>query len=256
MIKLSAVIITYNEERNIERCLKSLQGIADEIIVVDSFSTDNTERICVKYGVNFIKNPFEGHIQQKNFAANQAKYDYALSLDADETLSDKLKEEISKVKENPTFDGYIFNRLTNYCGKWIKHSGWYPDKKLRLWNRHKGKWGGVNPHDKYEMDSDANIGFLKGDLLHYSYYSITDHIVQVNKFTDIAAKELYAKNKRTSLFMTIVKSKWKFLRDYIFKAGFLDGYYGFIIAVISAHATFLKYTKARQLYRVKQKDTE
>ncbi|MTI29248.1 glycosyltransferase family 2 protein, partial [Cytophagales bacterium RKSG123] len=151
MKKISAVIITYNEEKNIQRCLESLKGVVDEIVVVDSLSTDNTKKICEKFDVHFIENPFEGHIEQKNYAMGCARNDYVLSLDADEALSPKLKESILKVKENWTADFYSFNRLNNYCGQWIRHSGWYPDKKIRLWDRRKGKWGGKNPHDNVVM---------------------------------------------------------------------------------------------------------
>ena len=140
MPDISAVIITYNEEKNLERCIESVRDIADEIVIVDSFSTDRTKEICKKYELHFIEHKFEGHIQQKNWAITQAKYPHILSLDADEVLSDRLKESIREVKENWTHDGYYFNRLTNYCGKWIRHCGWYPDRKLRLWDSRKGRW--------------------------------------------------------------------------------------------------------------------
>ncbi|MDR3188706.1 MAG: glycosyltransferase family 2 protein, partial [Prevotellaceae bacterium] len=188
MKKISAVIITYNEERNIARCLQSLQGVADEIMVVDSGSTDKTEEICRQLGVtSFIRHPFEGYVQQKNWAMEQATYSHILSLDADEALSDELKKSILEVKESWTADAYKFNRLTSYCGKWIRHCSWYPDVKLRLWDRRKGRWGGVNPHDKMVMERDASVIHLKGDLLHYSYHNVSDYILQVNKFTEIGA---------------------------------------------------------------------
>ena len=135
------IIITLNEERNIGRCLESVNDIADEIVVVDSYSTDDTEKICKLYGVKFIQHRFDGHIEQKNWAINQAKYPHILSLDADEVLSPRLKASIKAVKENWEFDGYYFNRMTNYCGKWIRHSSWYPSRKLRLWDSRKGEWG-------------------------------------------------------------------------------------------------------------------
>lgn len=141
-IKLSAVIITYNEEDNIERCLESLEKTADEILVVDSFSSDRTAEICKSKGVEFIQHSFEGHIEQKNYALSRASNDYVLSLDADEALSDKLIQSIRAAKQNWSTNGYSVNRLTNYCGKWIRHCGWYPDKKIRLWDKRKGTWGG------------------------------------------------------------------------------------------------------------------
>jgi len=247
MQKISVVIITYNEEKNIERCLLSVKNIADEIVVVDSFSTDKTEEICRKFNVKFVQHKFDGHIEQKNRAITFASNQYVLSLDADEVLSGQLQKSILEVKQNLSFDGYKFNRLTNYCGKWIKHTGWYPDTKLRLWNSKKGEWKGKNPHDRYEMQKDAKIKFLKGDLLHYSYFSIHQHIAQVNKFTGIAAKAALDEGEKTSLFKIIIHPFWKFFRDYIFKLGFLDGYYGFVISVISAHATFIKHLKIKEL---------
>src|ERR1035437_7666308 len=142
MPQISVVIITFNEEKNIERCILSVQDLADDIVVVDSFSTDRTEEICKSHGVRFIQNHFNGHIEQKNFAISKAHFPYILSLDADEQLSEELKKSIQQVKNNWDADGYYFNRLTNYCGQWIRHSSWYPASKLRLWDSRKGKWGG------------------------------------------------------------------------------------------------------------------
>ncbi len=247
MVKLSAVVITFNEERNIVRCLESLKGIADEIVVVDSFSTDDTEKLCQPFGVRFIKHAFSGHIQQKAWAASQGRYDYILSLDADEMLSDTLRKSVLNVKANWQADGYSFSRLNNYLGKWIRHCGWYPDIKLRLWDRRKGEWGGDNPHDRVIMKEECMIQRIDGDLLHYSYYSIRQHLDQINKFTEIAAKEALANGKSTTLLAAIIKSTWKFKRDYIFKLGFLDGYYGFVICVLSAYATFAKNIKIIEL---------
>lgn len=249
MNKISVVIITYNEEKNIQRCLDSIVEIADEILIVDSYSKDKTKEICERYKVRIVEHPFEGHIQQKNYAAGLATYDYVLSLDADEALSPVLREEIIKVKNNFDADGYFFNRLNNYCGKWIKHCGWYPDQKLRLWNRRKGQWGGENPHDKYIMQPGSKIKYLEGDLLHFSYHSIHQHIDQVNKFTDIGSKVSFNKGKKAGILKIIVYPFWKFLKDYIFNLGVLDGYYGFVICTISAHATFVKYIKMRELYK-------
>ena len=140
MIQLSAVIITFNEERNIGRCIDSLQGIADDIVVVDSFSSDKTKEICLSKNVRFVEHAFDGHIEQKNWAITQAKHPHILSLDADEALDEVLKKSILEVKQNFTQDAYQMNRITNYCGQWIKHCGWYPDTKLRLWDSSKGYW--------------------------------------------------------------------------------------------------------------------
>lgn len=248
-ISLSVVIITYNEELNIRRCLESVKDAADEIVVVDSFSTDRTEQICREYGVKFITNKFNGHIEQKNFAITQASNPHILSLDADEALSDSLLRSILEVKADWTHDGYYFNRLTNYCGSWIRHGAWYPDRKLRLWDSRKGRWGGMNPHDRFEMDEGANISYLKGDLLHYSFYTIKQHIDQINFFTDIFAGELYAKGIKPNILHFIIRPKFKFIRDYFLRAGFLDGFAGFSIAVLSGYAVFIKYVKLYFLYK-------
>ena len=250
-IQLSVVIITFNEEKNIARCLDSLQGIADDIVVVDSFSKDKTEEIVVQKGARFVQHAFEGHIEQKNWAITQAKFPIVLSLDADEALDDHLKKEILRVKNNWSADAYSMNRLTNYCGKWIKHCGWYPDNKLRLWDTRKGKWGGVNPHDKFEMQNGSKIEKLNGDILHYSYYTISDHLKQVDYFTTVASNAHYKKGTRSNLLKILFSPGIKFFRDYFLKLGFLDGYYGFIICSISSHATFIKYVKLKQLQSTK-----
>ena len=247
MIKLSAVIITFNEERNIARCLQSLEEVADEIIVVDSYSNDKTIEICNAFKARVISNPFEGHIEQKNFAVNQASYGYILSLDADEALSPVLKASILAIKNNWRQDGYKFNRLTNYCGRWIKYAGWYPDTKLRLWKKEKGRWGGTNPHDRLILDKNSSIGFLEGDLFHYSYYSVAQHIAQINYFSEIAAKEAFSRGKKASLIKIIFSPCLIFVRKYFFQRGFTGGWIGFTICTNSAFATFSKYIKLKEL---------
>ena len=251
MIKLSSVIITFNEERNIRRCLESLAGIADEIIVVDSGSTDNTEAICKSFGVKFIHNTFDGYAEQKSFATMQCSFDHILSLDADEALSSELKESINILKDNWEKDGYSFNRLTNYCGKWIYHCGWYPDRKLRLFKKNNGNWSESKLHERFILNNPNNSAMLKGDLLHYSYYTIEDHIKQVNKFTEIAAISAFNEGKRSSLVLILLKPLIRFIRDYFFHLGLLDGYYGFVICRISSHASFIKYVKLYELQKRK-----
>ncbi len=247
MLKISGIIITFNEERNIGACLDSIKDLVDEILVVDSFSSDNTEKICLSYNTRFIKNKFEGHIQQKNFALGLATHTMILSLDADEVLSDELRKSILEIKKNNLAGNYTMNRLTNYCGKWIRHSGWYPDTKLRFFQKDSGTWGGINPHDEYMLSKGSQVSKLKGDILHYSYYSISQHIHQVDKFTDIAAKELYARNKKVSIFSLFFRPIIRFKRDYFLRMGFLDGFYGLVICVISSYANFLKYAKLKRL---------
>ncbi|WP_027418793.1 glycosyltransferase family 2 protein [Crocinitomix catalasitica] len=246
--KISAVIITYNEEKNIETCLKSLVGIVDEIVVVDSFSTDKTESICLKYGARFIPHKFDGHIEQKNWAREQATCDIVLSLDADEALDETLQKSILSLKVDWQFEGYKMNRLTNYCGKWIRHTGWYPDVKLRLWQKGKGHWTGENPHDEFVLfDKNANIGHLKGDILHYSYHHPDDHDKQIEYFTNIAAKTHVEKGKSTFFMQRYLSAILKFIKCYFIKLGFLDGKEGWIISVKSSYAAYLKYKKINAL---------
>jgi glycosyltransferase involved in cell wall biosynthesis len=246
--KLSAVIITFNEERNIQRCIESVLPVADEIIVVDSFSTDKTEEICKLYGIKFFQNAFEGHIEQKNIALLNANHEWILSLDADEALSETLQKAIEKSLEEPQFDAYSMNRLTNYCGKWVKYCGWYPDTKVRLVKKNKAHWTGTNPHDKLELKDKSQVGSLQGDLLHYSYYSKEDHLKQIEYFGSISANELFLKGKKISLFLLYLKVVNQFFKSYLVKLGFLDGKTGWHISSRSAYATLRKYQILRKMY--------
>lgn len=249
MHKITAVVITYNEEARIAQCIQSLILVADEIIVVDSYSTDTTSLQCKNLGVlRFIEHPFEGYGAQKNFGIEQASHDLILSLDADEVLSDSLIESIKTLKNKSTlFDAYFCNRLNNYCGKWIRHGGWYPDRKLRLWDRRNGLWDDSPVHENVKLDAGASVGVLHGDILHYSYTSVTDHIRQLNNYTDLSAKQMMIKGKRGTICTALFRSIWKFIHDYCIKLGILDGYYGFVVAVISSFTTFLKYVKLVEL---------
>jgi glycosyltransferase involved in cell wall biosynthesis len=250
-IKLSAVIITFNEEHNIKRCLESLQKVADEIVVVDSFSTDATKEICLAFNCKFIDNAFKGHIQQKNFALDQASYDYVLSLDADEELSPQLIKSILETKHTWKYHAYYFNRLSSYCGKFFPHGSWYPDKKIRLFDRRIAKWGGVNPHDKVILTEDHKH-HLQGDLYHYTYHTISEHINQINYFSGIAAKEAYASGKRFTWFKLITKPFWRFFRDYFLKHGFMGGYRGLTICLLTSVETYLKIIKLWELEKLKK----
>ncbi len=250
MEKLSVVILTLNEARNIKRCIESVLAVADEIVVVDSYSTDSTPEICHALDVRFFQHPFEGYIEQKNYAAGLSQYDYILSLDADEALSEKLKQAILEAKREWKYDGYKMNRLTNYCGKWIHHSGWYPDTKLRLFNKSKGMWAGVNPHDKVQLHAGAITTSLVGDLHHYSYYTFEEHKAQIIKFAKISASALYKQGVRSHPAKIIYKPIARFLRSYVVKTGFMDGKAGWTIARMTAWASFLRYT---QLYKIQRK---
>lgn len=251
MPEISAVIITLNEERNIERCLNSLQGVQDEIIVVDSYSTDRTEEICRQYGVHFIRHTFEGYVGQRRFSFMQARCEFILVLDADEALSPELRASILAIKKDLRYDGYYFNRLTNYCGQWIRHGEWYPDRKLRLLRRDKAMVTGQKVHEEIHLEKGCTMTFLKGDLLHYSYYTVEEHISQLNRFTTLQAEGNFEAGVSPSWLQILGAPFFKFLKSYIFRLGFLDGYYGFLISKNSAYSTFLKHAKLKALYRNK-----
>jgi glycosyltransferase involved in cell wall biosynthesis len=249
MLTISVVIITYNEERNIGRCLQSVRCAADEIVVVDSGSTDNTQAICHEYGAKFVRQAWLGYGAQKNFANTLSSCQYILSLDADEALSEELQQSIACIKQNPTAAAYSMNRLTNYCGRWIRHCGWYPDTKLRLWQSGCAQWSLDPVHEKLLLQPSASIAHLNGDLLHYTYSGMAKYIHLTNQYTTLAAENYYARRKKCSTVKIIFAPVWNFVRLFIFKCGFLDGYYGFVVCRIAAFYTFLKYIKLRQLYR-------
>ncbi|UYZ62859.1 glycosyltransferase family 2 protein [Hymenobacter weizhouensis] len=246
-VPLSVVIITYNEEANIGRCLEALHEVADEVVVVDSFSTDRTVDICRQHGARVIQHAFEGYVQQKNFATAQARHDYVLQLDADEVLTEELRQSIRAARHNWQGGGYTLARLTNYCGSWVRHGGWYPDRKLRLYDRRWGQWTGLLLHERYELQPNQPAPLpLAGDALHYSYHSVEQHVSQLNRFTSIAAEELRLRNKRrVTLYHLLLKPWWKFVHGYFLRLGFLDGFAGLCIAVISAWGVFLKFAKLK-----------
>lgn len=251
MVKLSVVLITLNEEKNLPRCLDSVRDIADEIVVVDSFSTDRTEEIIKSYGGKVFQLAFEGYVNQKNIANSKATNNHILSLDADEVLSDELRKSIRQVKLNFTADGYTLNRLTNYAGKWVKHSGWYPDRKLRLFDRRKGKWDGLIIHEEFKLEPGTSQQHLNGDLLHYTFNSVEEHKKQSEKFTTLGAEADFLKGKKAPFYKIWLGPVVKFTQSYFFRLGFLDGKTGFTICWLSAAATHAKYVKLKQLYRQK-----
>jgi glycosyltransferase involved in cell wall biosynthesis len=243
MEKLSVVIICYNEEKNISRCIDSVRDVADEVLILDSNSTDQTVAIAESKGAIVKQEPFNGFIQKKNKAIELAAYDFILSLDADEALDAQLAESVSKAKSGFSNRAYRMNRCTNYCGKFIRHGSWYPDRKIRLFDRRIARWGGINPHDKIVLQEDITVDHLKGDILHYSYHTISEHAIQNNRLSTLAAESLFAKGKKTSVTNILVRPGWAFFQSYIIRAGFLDGFFGFVIAVQIAHMTFLKHVK-------------
>jgi glycosyltransferase involved in cell wall biosynthesis len=256
MPKISAVIITYNEENLIERCLASLDGIVDEIVIVDSYSTDRTEEICKKYNAKFVQHHFEGFRDQKNYALSLATYDNILALDADEALSETLRESILAVKENWKFDGYKMNRRNYYDGKWIRFSEWYPDRQMRLFFADHGSWGELNLHEKFMLPGKAKIGKLKGDLLHWSFSSKQDHAQKMKNYSILGAQEYHKAGRKASFLTPYIHFTWGFFRSYIIRAGFLDGLDGLRICYLYANSAFHKYRLLRILNKQKSSKQE
>lgn len=246
MTCLSVVIITYNEEKNIARCLRSVQQVADEVVVVDSFSKDATKSICEQFNVKFIEEKWLGYSAQKNLGNEHANYNWILSMDADEALSDTLQQSILQWKSSGQNTPASFNRLTNYCGHWIKHSGWYPDTQYRLFDKRISKWAGYI-HERLFIPPDTKAIHLNGDCLHYSYYSVAEHYARNEKYSRMSAEDLFHKGKRASWIKIIAKTVFRFFKHYILQLGFLDGRAGFTIASVSAYAVFMKYKLLHEL---------
>lgn len=245
--KISAVIITYNEEKNIAQCIDSLLLVADQIVVVDCFSNDGTKKICLSKGVDFYENEFLGFSHQKNYAVQLAKYELVLSLDADEYLSRELIQSILEVKNNCKYDSYSMNRLSSYDGQWIKTCGWYPDTKLRLWKKSAGAWkGGV--HEWVELFKPAKTQHLQGDLLHHAYDNIQQFLEKIQRYSDIYAKE-HQFIVSSSPFKILYKTTYAFLKSFLLKRGILDGYRGLLISFCNSNFTFYKYAKLLEVNR-------
>ena len=242
-MKITATIITLNEERNIARAIESLR-CSDEILIVDSGSTDRTVELAEKLGVRVIEAGWRGFAGQKNWAAEQAAYDWILSLDADEALSEALESEILNLKKTgPRYDAYTMPRLARYLGRWILHSGWYPDRKVRLYHRHKAKWVGSFVHETVHVS--GRLGHLESNLLHFTCDSLSEHLRTLDRYTTLAAQEVAARKMKVPLSRLIVDPAWTFVKTYFIQCGFLDGLEGLIIAYMAAFYTFLKYSKAR-----------
>ncbi|MDD3859596.1 MAG: glycosyltransferase family 2 protein [Bacteroidales bacterium] len=250
MIDFSVVVISFNEEQNISRCLDSVKDLTDDIVVVDSGSVDKTEDICAAYNVRFFVNDFVDYSSQKNYANSLAKYDYVLSLDADECLSPELAKSISEIKKSDSNIAYTFNRLNFHCGKAVRFCGWYPDKKERFWNRHSGQWSGTI-HEKFVFIKQPIFVHLKGDLLHYTYNSKEEHLKQAKKFAILNAEQDFKLGKKTRFFSSYLSYLLRFLTVFVLKFGFLDGKTGFFIAKTTAHATFLRNMKLYEMWKNK-----
>jgi glycosyltransferase involved in cell wall biosynthesis len=243
MPEISACIISFNEESKIEDCLESLLPVADEIILVDSGSTDRTIEIAGKYTDKISSHPFEGYGKQKNFATSMASHDWILSLDCDERLSPELQQSILAVKDGLNINNaYSMARRTFYIYRWLNHC-WYPDRKTRLFNRKTAQWADNDIHESV-ASTGVKDARLEGDILHYSFDSFSDHLRTIDKFTEISAHELMRKNRKVNIFSPVTHASWTFFRLYFLKRGFLDGFAGFAVAVLSYMHAFIKYSKA------------
>jgi glycosyltransferase involved in cell wall biosynthesis len=242
-VKISATIITYNEERNLPRAIECLR-CADEIIVVDCGSSDRTVEIAEKLGAHVVESPWPGYAKQKNFAAERASHDWILSIDADESLSEALEGEIWHLKKNgPEFDAYTMPRLAQYLGRWIRHSGWYPDRKIRLYDRRKATWMGDFVHESVTVN--GRVGHLESNLLHFTCSSLSEHLKTMDRYTTLAAEQLLANREPVTWQRLVCEPPWTFFRTYVLKLGFLDGVEGLAIANMAALYNFVKYAKAR-----------
>lgn len=244
MPELSAVIIARNEAAVIRRCLDSLRSVADEVVVVDSGSEDETMQICIEWGANVVSRPFDDFVSQKNFAIQQARHDWVLSLDADEALSPQLAGAIRKEMQAPRADAFAVNRLNWYIDRWIRHGGWYPDRKVRLADRRKAAWQGEGVHEK--LVSTGTIARLPGDLLHYAYLTTEGHVRKSVNYAAFVAQLRAKAGKKAPAYKLVVNPAWAFFRMYVLKAGFLDGRAGFQLAKISAFEVFMRYAFLRE----------
>jgi len=244
-MRISAAIITYNEELNIARAIESLR-CCDEIVVIDSGSNDRTIELALNHGARVVETHWRGYAAQKNFAAEACENDWVLSIDADEALSEALEGEIWQLKKNgPHHDSYSMPRLAQYLGRWILHSGWYPDRKVRLFDRRKAKWVGDYVHESVHVD--GSIGHLETNLLHYTCSSLSEHLRTMDRYTTLAAAQLVDLRKPIGWRHMAIDPAWTFFKSYIVQRGFLDGPEGLAIAYMAAIYTFLKYAKARNM---------
>lgn len=252
MERLSVVLITKNEERNLRRCLESVKDVADEIVIADSFSTDATAAIAAEFGCRFLTKEWLGYAEQKNFANANATHNLIFSIDADEAVSPELRQSILDLKEHHvTGTVYEMNRLMNYCGKWIRHCGWYPDRKPRIFEKNSSHWQGNGVHETLFIPSTAKRQLLEGDLLHYSYYTIEEHLQRSEKYAQLSAEIAFEKGKKSNALMMHLRTGWRFIRDYVFKLGFLDGHLGYEICRINARTIYLKYKYLSDFYQNK-----
>jgi glycosyltransferase involved in cell wall biosynthesis len=246
MEKVSAVVIVYNEEKNLRECLETVKW-ADEIVVVDSHSRDRTVEIAREFTEKIFQREYKGQIDKKRFAVSQASHDWVFSIDADERVTQELKQEIQGVLKQGAGEvvGYDMPRMTRHLGRWILHGEWYPDRVVRLFRRGRMRYGGVDPHDRVILEGPR--GHFSGMLLHYSYRDFAHQIQRVQSYSDQAAKAQFAEGRRTGFRNLFLRPPFKFLKCYFLKRGFLDGWPGFIIAFTSAFFVLAKYTKLYEM---------
>jgi glycosyltransferase involved in cell wall biosynthesis len=244
---ISAVIITKNEEQHIARCIQSLLPVTDDVIIIDSGSTDQTEAVCARFPVTFQKKVWEGFSAAKNYGNSLAKYDYILSIDGDEELSPAMQKTIVEVLKKPTHIAYDLPFLTNFCGKWIKHGAWYPESHIRIFDKTKVHWEG-HIHEKLVIPHDEPVVKLKkGYVHHYTISNLQEYIEKINHYTSLHALEMHKKGKKASFVKLYIAPSFSFFRDYFIKRGFLDGSHGYTIAKQSANYVFLKYMKLNMM---------
>lgn len=247
-MQISAVLIAFNEEKRLEPALKSVQGLVSEIIVVDSHSTDDTVRIARRYTEHVYERKWTNFADQKNFANAKASHPWVLSLDADERVSPELRSAILALADGePDCAGFSIPRQVHYLGRWIRHSGWYPDRKVRLFRKDRARWEGDYVHE--DLVLDGRIEKLKGAIHHFTYDSIVEHVARINKFSDLGAQKLYARKKRCRLFHLLGWPAGRFLKSYVLKLGFLDGFPGLVISVLNGYSIFIRYAKLREIWK-------
>ena len=248
-MSISAVIITRNEAANVRRCLDSVKWV-DEIVIVDSQSTDNTLEIAAEYGAKIYSPPWRGFGPAKKAGVDKATGDWILSIDADEEVTPELAEEIGNIiNSNPAKAGYFIRRKTNFLGRWILHCGWYPDYVLRLFQKKAGNFDEAVVHEKVHIDGEA--GHLKHELKHYSFPSLEHYLEKSNLYTSLGAQEAHRKGDRANWFDVVIKPPVSFIRHYVLKQGFRDGLEGFVVSALSAVAVMVKYVKLRELGKKK-----
>ena len=246
-MKISACIITLNEEENLPRCLESIRDIVDEVIVVDSGSTDRTNYIATDFNARFIRNEWDGYVAQKNFALSKAKFDWVLSLDADEELSPELKKSLETLKLNGHSElvtGYEMSRVVNYQGRMVRFGDWHPDTLVRLFKKDAAKFAGGQVHERLEIRGDVQP--LKGELIHHSFKDEADYLQRMDHYSTLWAEQKKADGESAGALAPYSHSFWRFLRSYLIKGGIKGGGLGFKLSKLQAREVFLKYSKLRQ----------